>query len=361
MLDRLSDLYATAGLPTEDANLRKRRDGVEAWAKQASVDQAVETVRLHRGIPGAAATARNAFVSTFVNADSSFRTQNNGNEVALLAGVAVAVFLKSTDHPRNDAAALAMVASRFSLPSGVGGIAGLESLCDQYLADRAVAVREFSASLAVDRKRKTLGSIKELPEKLASEGADFAAIVAPLLQDVVNVVVNATRSVERVDLLHRESSDVLWWLFGGRSALVQLPFEQINPAAAPLVVACELAALTRLCPGFHASDSFLQTALQHRRPAPLPASSIRAAATALPAVAVNYIQNQVRGDAMPDIAPVVRAIQLRAKHDQPQLWTPLAQSELAAAFDEARLSIDLARQLYGELMLVRTVGEPDSK
>lgn len=361
MLDRLADLYSIAGLPTEDANLRKRRDGVEAWAKQASVDQAIETVRLHRGVSGASATARDAFVSAFVNADSSFRTQNNGNEVTLLAGVAIAVFLKSADHARSDAAALAIAASRYRLSSGAGGIAELESLCDKYLADRAVAVREFSAIPVVERKRKTLGAIKELPGRLAADNADFTGVVTPLLQDIVSVVVEATSSVERVNLLHRESSDVLWWLFGGRSLFAKVPFEQICPASAPLVIACELAAHTRLSPGFHASDSFLQAALQHRRGAPLPVTSICAAAMALPVVVVNAIHNQARGDAVPDLTPVVRAVQLRAKHDEPHLWTPLAKKELDFAFDEPRPAIDLASQLYRELMLVRTAGGTDAE
>lgn len=354
MLENLGQWYLEAGLGTEETMLRFRKVGIESWTDQSNLSQAVETVRLYRGRGAVSSDLRTAFMSVFVSADSSFRTKNNDNEVRVLAAAAIESILKASDIDRADATALALAASRFGTTTGTGMVAEVETVSDKYLGERATAVREFGSLGFAKLKAKTKRTLEDLSKPPLADLAALVNALTPALADVADVLSSAVEAVEHVDQLHRESSDVLWWLFGGRCDLLKTEFSRIDQECAPVILAIELATRTRLIPGFRAFEAFLAAALQKVGGS---READRTLATAIRSLTAPALHAATNGLTLPpvDIAPALRCLQLRRTYGEQSVWESTAGSELGSVFKHQCSALDLATQVYLELMLVRAL------
>lgn len=355
MLENLGQWYLEAGIPAEDAMLRFRRNGIEAWAKQATRLQAVETVRLYRNRRPVSSEFRAQFVGTFVSADSSFRTKDNDNELRVLAGAASVSMLGASDSGRADTVALAMVASRFGSTTGTGTISDVELVCDDHIETRSIAVRDFTPAGVPELKAKTVTTLSDLAKQSPADIPALVALIGPAMRDLLNVTANFAKAIERAETLRRESSDVLWWLFGGRSNSLKMPFRSLEQASMPLVLASELSSLTAFVPGFRAAGAFLEAAI-HKSGADSTADrTLSQAVKSLPESVIPPLLTSMRTDTVADLTPTLRCIRLRSEFPDERIWMAAAESELGDTLRFQCKAHDLAVQLYSELMLARAI------
>ncbi len=71
--------------------------------------------------------------------------------------------------------------------------------------------------------------------------------------------------LRRVVAVSAEETNILWWLFGGRSRDLDIPFADVSADAIALCAAKELADLTTLLPGPAALKAIADRAIQHGR------------------------------------------------------------------------------------------------
>ncbi len=351
MLDKLADWYRSVGIEPEDAQIKARWPGVEAWCKSATIDQALDTVRLYRRIPTVTVDFRSTFNEPFIESDTTFRTKGNDNELVALAAACIANFIASNQVEQADITALATTCSRIAIASTSCTIEEIESRCDLHLSNRAVHARDFAPS-ALKLQAETLSAIKKLSESLT--GSDVKVVseaLTPILNDFANFVAETSRSVGRSDQLYRESSDVIWWLFGGRSTSLKCPFESLPIAGLPFILGAELAARTRITPGFHAASQFLAAATGYHRTEPPPAMSIISAVTDLTSSVLDLFGVDSEPPHLKGLAPCIAAVAHRCLHPEKTIWTKLFDEQYPQLANQNYSPEILARQVYDELML----------
>ncbi|MGN7875934.1 GTPase-associated system all-helical protein GASH [Roseateles sp. 22389] len=187
-------------------------------------------------------------------------------EAALLAAVTLAMILEEQDAKAGKAAAL--VTGAFC--------AGLRTLTQPMdLVGLAIATQNYLAETA--RRRPPLEQ-----QKLVNPQLDIAVHLAAL-QDgniaTVRAAIEALASASRQTLtamatrqrafeaavqgyvkVQDEELDILWWLQGGRCTRFDQTFEEVRSEFRPIVIAVELAALTKVLPGPTALPSLLSRA-----------------------------------------------------------------------------------------------------
>jgi hypothetical protein len=187
-------------------------------------------------------------------------------EAALLAAVTLAMILENQDATAGKAAAL--VTGAFC--------AGLRTLRQPMdLVGLAIAAQNYLAETA--RRRPPLEQ-----QKLINPQIDISAHLNVLQEGniaTVRAAIDALASASRQTLtalatrqrafetavqgyvkVQDEELDILWWLQGGRCTRFDQTFEEVRPEFRPIVIAVELAALTKVLPGPTALPSLLSRA-----------------------------------------------------------------------------------------------------
>lgn len=98
--------------------------------------------------------------------------------------------------------------------------------------------------------------------------------------------------LERVLAVTAEETNILWWIFGGRSRDTNEAFAHIADEVIPFVAAKELADLTTLLPGHVAIGAFADRVCQTGRAKPPKTMAVTAAITKLPEAFVTGISKR---------------------------------------------------------------------
>ncbi|GAB5429292.1 MAG: hypothetical protein Devi2KO_27510 [Devosia indica] len=247
--------YATFQIQKNDERLSARSDAIVAYIEGDEVD--VETLlalalNLKRGIGDSeVASFREAFVAT----DAGF-PDDNPREIQVLAAAALATILVDNGDPASHAALCTATTM----------------LCGSRSAELPMNLADLSAE-ALERiaehnsTRPKLGSITPppLPNRdhsaaLAKVSAGEADAMAGLITQVTagfRKDLNAQRdhqqavlgAMEKFVTVQDEELQILWWLVGGRSKLLDVNFDKVPVDDRPFLLAMELAELTQTLPG----------------------------------------------------------------------------------------------------------------
>lgn len=190
----------------------------------------------------------------------------NDEEAALLAAVTLAMILEVQDATAGKASA--MITGAFC--------AGLRTLRQPMdLVGLAVATQNYLAETA--RRRPSLEQQKLVNPQLdigahlsALEESNIATVRAAIdalaIASRQTLTAMATRqrafetAVQGYVKVQDEELDILWWLQGGRCTRFDTDFEEVQSEFRPIVIAVELAALTKVLPGPTALPSLLSRA-----------------------------------------------------------------------------------------------------
>lgn len=147
-----------------------------------------------------------------------------------------------------------------------------------------------------------------------------------------------------------EELDVLWWLHGAHCEICDLPFHEVPEAERPLILASDLAELTRVLPGPPAVRSLLSRA-------GLDDNTMLSIPEIVQALPVNLLTRMVPDEATTKVSvtttPILEAIRRRQEVGGQDAW---AQSWAAVCglSQETKLSaLRLAEAAYRELLLVK--------
>lgn len=197
------------------------------------------------------AEAYQTVVSALSGGDTTFDPAESARELQILSAAALdRAFLRLPD------TALAVTTTSFS------GARKLDLPMDLVgSAEDALAVWSGRKHERVGADKLKIGDPKiafEVPEAVvdAMEGEQLKAqfdglrnAAAAAVKRVVDDQNRINAALHRRMLLDEEELQMLWWLIGGHSRLMDQPFQEIDPSYRPFALAHELATMTAISPG----------------------------------------------------------------------------------------------------------------
>lgn len=276
-------------------------------------------------------------------------------EAALLAAATLAMILEVQDATAGKAAAL--ITGAFC-----AGLRELKQPMD--LVGSAFATQNYLAETA--RRRPSLEQ-----QKLVNPQLDIAAHLAALQDGDISTVrtaIEALASASRQTLtamatrqrafeaavqgyvkVQDEELDILWWLQGGRCTRFDQTFEAVQTEFRPIVIAVELAALTKVLPGPTALPSLLSRAGVDD----VVQLSIPALVQGLPHEWLGHVLPEDKaGKVSATTTPILEAVRRRQEVDGLEAWVSAWTTVTGVDATASLPARTLAELLYRELLQV---------
>lgn len=260
--------YKAVDMGDDQERLQHRWHGVSDLVKQSD-DLTTETM-----IALAFRTKRpnteyvNKVRQAFKAADDNFQLQQNDRELEILCGASLAALF-------NQGSQAAAYAALAVTTASLGGSRKPDLPIDLVgLAERAIAViaetqrRRPNLNTARDAKAPKVSFEQASTTVRQTWNADGVAQAFGMAADVANTAVAqlttqfrfVVRSVSDFVAIQDEELQMLWWLFGARSTVLDCAFERIPTDAQPFVLAAELAKMTTILPGPASAKAMLSRA-----------------------------------------------------------------------------------------------------
>lgn len=364
-----AEWYRAAGVDPKAADLEKRWQGVEGFAKSLNLQNGLELVRLFYARPPQSTSFLDEYSTVFQEADPTFPMRDNALELQVLAGATIAHVVQTTRSNMADAIALGMLCGycqglRQKVVNGE-----IIEYARHYLADKSVRMREIDENLGV---RAPDVSLKKALDALttASTGSNLTVLQEPIkvpfeklagaIKELSTSVNNMAGKIAQEVESYRESSDILWWVFGEHSRDRNERMSDLPLPFAALVVGKELADLVRIIPGPLAAPAFLDKMLRFADSELSKSTSIKDAVNAAPREWRQQLIEGLGTRGVQGLCPVHLAIQKSLESEKATEW--LAPFEKAADIKSksAIPPLDLATQFYQERMLMRAVNTASS-
>lgn len=276
-------------------------------------------------------------------------------ETALLAAVTLAIILEGRDATAGKAAAL--VTGAFC--------AGLRTLTQPMdLVGFAFAAQNYLAETS--RRRPPLEQ-----QKLVNPHLDISAHLNALeegniatVRAAIDALANASRqtltamatrqrsfetAVRGYVKVQDEELDILWWLQGGRCTRFDQTFEEVQAEFRPIVIAVELAALTKVLPGPTALPSLLSRAGVND----VVKLSIPAMVQGLPNEWLGHVLPEDKAEKVSaTTTPILEAVRRRQEVDGQDTWVSAWATVTGIEATASLPAPTLAELLYRELLQV---------
>jgi len=308
MRDEFPRWYRQVDVSENRSRLDARWKGVSLLVRAAdrkSVETMLAVLLKAKSRPDAEALA--TLRGHFKAADDLFEMSGNDRELEILCGTALATVLDGTGD----------VAAQAALMTSVGFFAGARKA--NFPFDFAATAEATIARISEQRRNRPaiprLGqvalmgvdaeSIEKLKQGITYEhvvGAvnAVAGQVGAVARDTAAKTNAAIQAIEYFLAIQDEELQMLWWLFGGRSKTLDLPFADVPADAQPIVLASEVADATQFMPGPNSVKPILSRAgLKERKKT---GSGIAAAVNACDG---DFLRGLVEGV---EPAPVVRPL-----------------------------------------------------
>lgn len=242
-MTNFADYYRRAGLSPSPDIIERRQMAFKKLKGELPDDRILSSVRLYYGLKGEPA---DWLASAFVATDPSFSLVDNDREVRVLA----ACLLSSAIAQQSATAILAVVAASVDGLRSPAVLPGLVS--EAQLAMRAEAIRlraselngkAFTQRAKVDYSGKADavgGDIAKLTELVKLMGDEAIAGTQNALSQVNAVVPPLVGAVEVL----REQVEILWWLIGGYSRLLDSPLSAMSKGLGPVLAGLDVADLS---------------------------------------------------------------------------------------------------------------------
>lgn len=364
MHKNFADWYNSISLRPSAETLEARWKAVESVVSGQKVTKIPDLVRVFFRLPSG-----NAIAEELRNAarkeDATYLSDDNRPELSVLAGGVIAQ-LVSESSSQADAAALAVSCIDAKGLRQSARLQGVVDECMPYLAAESVRVR------MVDKDPVKDLNVTHLTKRITERGGvgvgDANSVwngVDVVLKDFlkqhtahtssINTAVNET--VRRLT----EQTEILWWLFGEHSLDGTKAFSELSIPEACYWGARDLAAITQFIPGPFAVPAFLTRMLR------LVSDQMPASVTISKAVVScgrewkeRWIAELTLQQQMPDLCPMLYAIAKSVEVGGGSGWKAAFKHATGLPASGKLPPVQLAAQVYNELLLVRVLSGKES-
>jgi hypothetical protein len=258
--------YKAVSLKADTETEAKRWQAVEALAKTFQGSQRDDLLRLFFGLVCQDRHFLEKMRQEVLKYDQSLGQQNIDAELRVIAGAALDYMMYQTG---NIPVALAILSAACKGLRAEPAVPEIVARAGAFLVKRALQLR---SSQNQTRKPLARQGVDDSIKKLAAAYAtNTAAEIAQHNEAALNAIVTVANGLKteddalalKVDLLGEEL-DMLWWLFGGASELLNQSIEKLTPSNAAVSAGVELAGMIRTPPGPLAIEPLIKRALTAR-------------------------------------------------------------------------------------------------
>lgn len=346
--------YRKAKLQPRNEDLVARTKAIEAFTKKLDENKIAELIRCFVGVASKRQEVMEGFTKELLSSDAAFPTENNGVEVQVLCGAALATILEQSSPIADSAALLLMsaVGQGFRKPPILPDVV---ALARAYLSERSGALRKLDA-----RRKQVLTKQEQLIEavKTAAGSNSAAQLQAPLeaalkslteaINNVAGIAEQAAQALERADGVLLEESNIIWWVFGEHSRDTGERFSELPPGFAAVIAGKELADLTRIVPGPKAAPAYLDKQLNAHRSEKLKLND------AMAKVPLDWVKTLQSNNEFLDLTPINFIMSNMAAGLDVSAAMKLAKQQLNVGSGSVD-SLTISMQAYTEFLSMRTV------
>jgi len=358
------DWYRTANLAPTDDLLKRRWQGVEKFADQANTEEVLDLARLFYQRRPKTDGFEDKLREALHAEDSAFEMKGNDVELATLAGACLLHLVKGRGIARSAAcsAALALICPSLQGKGVCGVVPAIETEARAHLAHLSARLRSMSAEECEDIE---LPSADELSKVIvaASKGGAWPdggkQLIAWLeaIGDATSQVSDTLQAIQKDMLLHREESDILWWMTAGFSRDLEKPMSELELAGACVLAGKELGNFVKVLPGPYAAEGVIHTMLLKGDSKGAKTITLKQAVNATDRTwRTNWIAQGMTGAAF-DLCPVLFAVEKSLETQDESSWTAAFKgvTQIDAAVE--MLPTDLALQVYQETLFMKALYE----
>lgn len=333
MHQHFAEWYRQAGLEPNADELPKRWTAVEEYAPDHAAILAL--VAVFNFLEKPTDHFPSGFTAALQNADATFKTRDNDQEFAVLAGAELVDVMARGKNGDATLATLSVVCAAAGNARPLPAVRDIPEIGARELKQRA----QDRAKDGCDSEHPSAaGKLLEPFSKLGAHYATAAQELCRVQQDLAVV---------------SEETNMLWWLFSERSRDAEQRWEKFSVPATALMAGKELADLTRIAPGPLAAPAFLDRLIRSAKRTPPASVRVIDAVNQVTRdwrekfVAAHYLQ------ALEHVSPITHAIKLSLDSPDDSSWLP-AFSERTKISRGAALSPHvLSYQLFLESVLSR--------
>lgn len=242
-------------ITTNNEHVAQRWSALQKLSKDVKYDDIETLVRLALKTRQPPAAPDVAKITAFFQDDPSFSTAGNARELEVLSAVALLEIANSVATELASRAALSVFTSlaggarNANLPFSLldHATAAIDALsCGAGRRPVPPAVKA-SARVSLEAGAKAIASNDwaNASTGLNTSGAEINTAIQQLSRQLINVTNSFARTLRQQD----EELQMLWWLTGGRSEDLDVPFDSVKGDKQALILAKELADHTTVLPG----------------------------------------------------------------------------------------------------------------
>lgn len=276
-------------------------------------------------------------------------------EAALLAGAALAIILSEKDGTAAKAAALVTGADCAGLRklNQPMDLVGLALNAQNYLAETARRRPSLEHQKLTNPQIDITANLNALQDGDISSVRSAIDALASASRQALTTISTRQRSFETAVQgyvkVQDEELDILWWLLGRRCARFDLPIEEVQVEFRPIVIAVELAALTKVLPG----PTALPSLLSHAGVDDSAGLSIQAAVQDFPQEWLGRVLPEDKAEKVSaTTTPILEAVRRRQEADGQDVWIALWRTVTGIDPTAQLPARQLSELLYRELLQV---------
>jgi hypothetical protein len=357
MHKNFADWYDAVSLRPEAKTLELRWQAVEVLAEELKVSDAPSLVRAFFSL-GNDSQYLEAIRTAARNADQTYVSNDDQNELTVLAGGAIASVV-SQSSAAADAVALAISCLDAQGLRKSRRLQGVVDVAMRYLADESVKVRTVeklpvekldvaALNTLIDQRGGTAVS------DVASVWTGLDVVLKKFLAEYKKFAESAS-SLNNAQTRQREESEILWWLFSEHTMDGSKAFSDLGIPEACVWGPRDLSALTTILPGPIAAPAFLHKMLRIVNPNPPKLLKLSESIEACDLDWKRRLAQKVVVQETPDLCPVLFAVAKSAEVGGAPTWTAAFEYSTGLPADGMIAPVHLAMQVYNESLLLRAL------
>jgi hypothetical protein len=357
--------YQIANLVPTDDLLKRRWQGIENFAGQASAKDILDLSRLFYQRRPKDSSFKDRLREVFRAEDSTFGMKDNDVELAVLCGACLLHLAKGVmeGKPAAHLAALAIICPSFQGKGVSGVVPAIETEARDRLVKRSARLRSMHLEECEDIELPSADGLSKIITTVSKGAGPWPDSGQQLIawskavDDAISEICNRFQAIQEDMLLRREETDMLWWMTAGFSRDLDRPIAEIEFATACILVGKELGDLVRVLPGPYAARAVI-----HRM---LLAGDSKAANTVSLKKAVNATGIEWRTNwiaqgmtaAAFDLCPVRFAVERSLESGDESSWVPALKGVTQVDATIEMSPTDLAFQVYQEMLFMKALRE----
>ncbi len=321
----LADIYQGANISLQPETFTVRQQAITAMSASLTDEQSVTLTRFYFGLT-VSETGSEWFRSEVAKTDSMFSLVQKEREAAVIAE---AILWQATQNREEFPATVVASASANGLRVPIVNVSHIDifrtALKNMAVRERTSLSTDFvplpasTVTAAEISAATSLSAAGELYARGIEELRRNAHVALSGTQNVLSSVVSELQEA-------REELDILSWLIGGWSRLLNRPFSDLPPGLAAVAVGVDLADLSKTIAGPHAAASLIRRALLPVKKARGGKTSVLALGNSAPAEDVKALNIKTSITAVSDLCPIFFALSKSAEVGHGAWMTAFEQS-----------------------------------